>query len=227
LPLGTIHASFDGESEEIRASQYCPECDTDAPEALISEDEALRYWLGQDAHFRLKIACPGTGWTVPTSFVERPFIDAHKWQKLLEQKRFQRDDQLKEDLRRRELARAEQQRRSQEWSRRLEEMRLQRIVEEQERKAQTQRRRAEAELRREEELYAKAEGARAMRQDNLSNEARAIIQDKIRRELWLNSSNPKLRKTASSQPLRPIESAGESTEGLQRALAVLRASKTP
>jgi hypothetical protein len=158
--------------------------------------------------------------------VERAFTDAHKWQKLLEQKRFQREEQLKEDLRRRELARAEQQQRSEDWSRRLEEMRLQRTVEEQERKAQAQCRRAEAELRRKQELYAKAEEARALRQDNLSNEARAIIQDKMRRELWLNSSNPKLRKTASSQPLRPIESAGESAEGLQRALAVLRASKT-
>lgn len=61
------HYGIRGFSEES-ARQVCPNCRLDAPEPLITAEDALS-WPFQNADFRVRIPMPGQGWGPPSKLV--------------------------------------------------------------------------------------------------------------------------------------------------------------
>ena len=226
LILGPLKGDrSNGFSPTIPTRQTCPQCHATAPEALISDDEALQYWPGSDEHFRFRLPSPGKGWGASTSWTQRPLGGADAWESMLAQKQVEREHDRNEERMRQELATAERKRQREEWQRQAEERRLRQVAEEEARKAEQLRRSADDKRRAEEERLAKVEADRVSRRGELTKAAERIIIDGPRRELWLTTGNPKLRPSLGMAAPHPIELAAESKEGLEKALALLRSIK--
>jgi hypothetical protein len=218
LVLGPIKGETSSRfSSIVQTGQICPQCSAAAPEPLISDEEALQHWPGRDEHFRFQLSSPGKGWGEVTSWEERPFANSGVWETLLARKRAIRQEERDEDRRRQELAAAEAKRKREEWQRLAEEQRLQREAEKKRAAAELFRREAEERLER-------IETTRGIRRSKLE-EAANIIKDPRKRELWLTTSNPKLRASPDAPSPRPIELAAESKEGLEKVLDLLSSTK--
>lgn len=205
----------------VPAAQACPQCRVAAPPPLISNDEAHYFSPDREEHFRFRLPLPGDGWGTATSWVERPKGDVGAWEKLLAQKRQEREEKHYQE----ELAEAERRRQLDEFRRLAEERRLQRIADSAVQKAEDLRKAAEANRQVGEERQVRIEAARAARRNELTKAATKIIPDSDRRDLWLRSANRDHRLSTDMAAVRPIELAAESKEGLERALTVLKSTK--
>ncbi|WP_323011062.1 hypothetical protein [Paracoccus sp. (in: a-proteobacteria)] len=225
LPLGPLAGNTGSSfSSTTRAHQTCPKCSKKAPDPLISNDEALRFWPVRDEHFRFRLPLPGKGWSVSTLWEKRPLADASAWHALLDAKRAERQQEREDERQRQELAEAARRRQREEWDRQAEERRLQRIAEDEARKAAEVLRAQEIRRQEQEEQQAKTAAEQANRQNELRKAAEIAIKDGVRRELWLTTGNHGLRSINAAAP-RPIEFAATSKEALDRTLKLLRSTK--
>ncbi|GAA3846554.1 hypothetical protein AFIC_000492 [[Pseudomonas] carboxydohydrogena] len=226
LPLGPLVDH--GESayfQPKRVDQRCPVCGKQAPDPLISNDEALRAWPGRDEHFRYRLPAPGKGWSASTRWVMQLAPDAAVWDALLDAKRAERQKEREEERRREDLAEAERNRRYEELKRQAEERRQQRIADDLVRKAVDEQRAIEARRQAEEDRQARIVAQQEERKDKLRTAAETAIRDRLRRNLWLTTGNSHLRLAGDAVAPRPIEVAAQSKEGLEMALQLLRSTK--
>lgn len=206
--------------------QTCPYCVATAPDALVSDDEALQLWPEKEEHFRFRMAVPGKGWGPPISWIGGPERSEAIWNQLLDNRRTERDERQAEEQTLKEQEKTRKIKQREEGNRLLEEARKRRESEEEARKAEAQKQisvaRQNAEVRRQGQI----ETERAERRSKLIKESETVFKNPAKVELWLNSGNPKLGTGPNGAAQHPIDVAAESKEGLESALQLLRKLKS-
>jgi hypothetical protein len=214
-----------GGSAETELYQSCPHCAATAPAALIDAEEALRHWPERKSHFSFRLPVPGSGWGKPTEWRARAPIDRNAWDSLLARRRRDRELVREAERRKDEERRAQQKRKNEEYAARRE-------ADERRLKAEAQAQLEEAKRHEEQRCLKAAEERRAQdarRAEERRYALRQLAAQRIKkpeiRELWLTTSQPKLRLLRDSVSPKPLDVAAESPEGLERAKEFLLQTK--
>jgi hypothetical protein len=208
LPLGPFYGEIGTSFYPARpTSQACPQCSSQAPASLVSEQDAA-LWPHRNAHFNLLVPMHGKGWMQALRWNERAAGDIGAWDVLLEKKFKQREQERDAERKRREEDRKRREAEAAEQRKKMEEDRTREAAERKTREDAWKREQEQARQNREREDAQK-------RRATLVKTAEKNIRDVRVRNLWLNTSHPKMKS------LHPVAFAAESDENLKLAIRTL------